>query len=209
MRKVVVVVENHSMSDADRKVTICFFCRHQNEAHLLFCQDCNKILAASTNFFSKFGYPITFDIDLADCKNRYIDMQSKVHPDLFVKKSEIEQTLALNVSSYLNVAYNILQDPLSRSKYILSLYNIDVDLNAQKHFTESPDFLDEIMDLNELQSKINNDEDQVIFAQEISGKISALLLNIANDFKEKNYNQAAIDTIKLKYYQRASNTYHN
>ncbi|MBT4990068.1 MAG: Fe-S protein assembly co-chaperone HscB [Rickettsiales bacterium] len=195
------------MSRNTDNIIICFFCRHKNVAHQLFCQNCNKILTANTNFFIKFGYPVTFDINPTDCKNRYLKMQSQVHPDLFVKKSEIEQTLALNVSSYLNDAFNTLKDNLSRSKYILKLHNIDIDNHANSYFIESPEFLDEILDLNEEQSQISGDAEQENFAQKMNSKITITLADIANDFKVQNYNQAAIDTIKLSYYQKASKKY--
>ncbi|MBL6785527.1 MAG: Fe-S protein assembly co-chaperone HscB [Rickettsiales bacterium] len=190
------------MSDLKNKQLVCFFCRHHNPAANIFCQNCDKILTPNTDYFSKFGYPISFDINISDCKNKYLDMQSKVHPDLFVKKSEIEQTLALNFASYLNDAYKTLKDEYLRSKYILKLNNIDLDNNPNQYFKNSNEFLHEIMDITEAQEEAANDDEINQIDNEINAKISQTLLEIANDFKEEDYLKAAIDTIKLSYYQK-------
>lgn len=204
MRKAAAAAGNHFMSKAKQSDITCFFCRARNKTSSLFCENCQKILPANTDFFSKFGYQESFTIDTEDLNKKYLSMQSKTHPDLFVKKSEIEQTLALTVSSYLNDAYKILKDDIARSKYILELHNIDLEQTAQTYLKTDPEFLEEVMDLNEEKMDISNDDDQEIFLQKLQNKIQKARLNIVDSFNKKQYEQAAIDTIKLKYYQKAS-----
>jgi molecular chaperone HscB len=204
MKKEDVVAGNLFMFNKKPNNLVCFFCRHDNAAHNLFCANCNKILSATTDFFSKFGFPISFEIDINECKKRYLEMQSKVHPDLFIKKSQIEQTIALNCSSFLNDAYNTLKNDYKRSKYILKLHNIDLDKESHQYFINQTEFLSEIMDLTEAKAESRNEVDKTKINEHIENKKLSKLEDIKHDFKSGDIKKAAIDTIKLSYYHKAS-----
>lgn len=192
------------MSNKKPNNIVCFFCRYKNSANNLFCSNCDKILSATTDFFSKFGFPISFEIDVNDCKKRYLEMQSKVHPDLFIKKSQIEQTIALNCSSFLNDGYHTLKDDYKRSKYILKLHDIDLDKESHQYFINQTEFLSEIMDLTEAKAEAIDDLEKTKINDYIENQKASTLENIKLDFKSGDISKAAIDTIKLSYYHKAS-----
>lgn len=204
MKKDVVAVGNLFMSNKKPNNVVCFFCRHENSAQNIFCSNCNKILSATTDFFSKFGFPISFEIDVNECKKRYLEMQSKVHPDLFIKKPQIEQAIALNCSSFLNDAYNTLKDDYKRSKYILKLHDIDLDKESHQYFINQTEFLSEIMDLTEAKAEAIDDLEKTKINDYIENQKAITLENIKLDFESGDISKAAIDTIKLSYYHKAS-----
>ena len=179
-----------------------FFCRHENAAQEYFHSKCNKILSATTDFFSKFGFPINFEIDVNECKKRYLEMQSK-DSDLFIKKPQIEQAI-INCSSFLNDAYNTLKDDYKRSKYLLKLHDIDLDKESHQYFINQTEFLSEIMDLTEAKAEAINDLEKNKINDYIKDQKTITLKNIKLDFEKGDISKAAIDTIKLRYYHKAS-----
>lgn len=58
--------------------------------------------------------------------------------------SEKERQFSAAQSSHVNTAYHVLRSPLTRGQYLLSLRGEDTD-----HVALTPDFLLEVMELNE------------------------------------------------------------
>lgn len=86
----------------------------------------NKILL--NNYFLLFKIPEQFTVNACDLDSNYNNLQLKFHPDLFTQNNS-EKDLAIQSSAYINEAYKILKDPLSRAKYILNLRNIKIDFS--------------------------------------------------------------------------------
>lgn len=73
------------------------------------------------NYFELFQLPIGFAIDEADLSFRHRTIIDKVHPDRFAAKSAMEQRLALQWATFANEAFDVLLNPISRARYLLSL----------------------------------------------------------------------------------------
>lgn len=73
------------------------------------------------NYFELFQLPIGFAIDEADLALRHRTIIDKAHPDRFAAKSAMEQRLALQWATFANEAFDILLNPISRARYLLSL----------------------------------------------------------------------------------------
>lgn len=73
------------------------------------------------NYFELFQLPIGFAIDEADLFLRHRTIIDKVHPDRFAAKSAMEQRLALQWATFANEAFDVLLNPISRARYLLSL----------------------------------------------------------------------------------------
>ncbi len=65
------------------------------------------------NYFEIFGLPTKYNLDENNLSERYIQKQKS----LFSANS--------NDISVINVAYNVLKDPIKRGEYYLGLYNRD------------------------------------------------------------------------------------
>lgn len=99
----------------------CWNCQKTN--YEKNCKFCNVLqpMNANDNFFSYLGFPEKFLLDEMELKKRFRNIQANVHPDKFSLRSNREQELADQHSSFLNNAYKILKDPLSRAEYLLKI----------------------------------------------------------------------------------------
>ncbi len=101
----------------------------------------------TADFFSLFGLPKTFRLNLSELDSRYRDVQAQVHPDRFANASEAERRLSMQWATRANEAYLTLKKPLERAKYLLEL--ADHDLQAENNTAMPADFLMEQMEWRE------------------------------------------------------------
>jgi molecular chaperone HscB len=114
-----------------------------------FCPACGKIqpLPHGADYFASFGLPRKLTLDLDTLEERFHSLSWKLHPDHFVRASEVERELSLNLSSQLNDAYRTLRDPVARVEYLLSLSGMRKE--GQKKQQAPPELLEEVFELNE------------------------------------------------------------
>ena len=98
------------------------------------------------NYFELFEMPISLNIDKTLLPKKYFDLQKKYHPDFFSQSDEEEQSEALEKSSSVNKAFKTLQNTDETIKYVLQLKGL---LQEEEKYQLPPDFLMEMMELNE------------------------------------------------------------
>src|ERR1700676_5109998 len=128
--------------------TNCWSCSAATSgAH--FCPACGKIqpLPKGADYFAFFGMPRKLTLDLATLEQKFHSLSWKLHPDHFVRASEDERQLSLDLSSQLNDAYRTLRDPVARVEYLLSLSGMRKE--GQKKQQAPPELLEEVFELNE------------------------------------------------------------
>ncbi len=88
-----------------------------------FCSQCSRILALGRHgdFFTFFGLPRRLTVDARDLERRFRELSRKFHPDFFYNAAASERLASLERSSYLNDAYRVLRNSVSRIEYLLSL----------------------------------------------------------------------------------------
>ena len=74
-----------------------------------------------TDFFAILDMPAGCQLDLQLLDAQYRKRQAVWHPDRFVNAPESEKRQALQQTSLLNDAYNILKQPLRRAEHLLDL----------------------------------------------------------------------------------------
>jgi len=99
----------------------------------------------SQDHFALFGLPRRYALDEAALGRLYHEFQARVHPDKHAHLSDTEQRLAMQWTTRINEAYQVLRQPLSRAKYLLSLCGVDVDHGREM----SPEFLMKQMEWRE------------------------------------------------------------
>jgi len=97
-------------------------------------------------YFDLFNLPISLTVDTSGLSKTYFELQRKYHPDRFGQASEAEQEEALQVSAQINKAFKTLKDQDETIKYVLQLKGL---LEEEEKYQLSPDFLMEVMELNE------------------------------------------------------------
>ncbi|MEX0964804.1 MAG: Fe-S protein assembly co-chaperone HscB [Pseudohongiellaceae bacterium] len=109
-----------------------------------------------SNYFLQFDLSETCDLDQQSLIDEYRKQQGEVHPDRFANAEESVKLRAVQLSSYLNEAYETLKSPLRRAAYLLSLHDIDVEQVDQNDL--SMDLLLEQIQLREQLDELPKDE---------------------------------------------------
>lgn len=146
----------------------------------------------NSNYFQLFGVAQSCEIDQDALNDEYRKQQGEVHPDRFANAEEAEKLRALQLSSYLNEAYETLKSPLRRAAYLLSLHDIDVEKVDQKDL--SMDLLLEQIQLREKLDDLPKDESALAdlgkLRAEVTSKLKKQESSFAEFFAAANYEEA-------------------
>jgi molecular chaperone HscB len=127
-----------------KSISTCWQCGRPEEE--LFCPDCGALRSARAGFFELFGLEERLSLDTADLQRRFYELSRKLHPDLYVRKSEQERQNALDASAILNDGYRTLRDPVKRAEYVLKRHGFDI--GEQRSKDVPPELLEEVFELN-------------------------------------------------------------
>ena len=196
MKLVAVVAENHFMSD----LFTCYNCKNQHEIGSLFCVRCNYIQPITRNdYFAVLNIKAEFWLDLEELEFNYLKLQQLIHPDKFVTKSKPEQILALKHSVLLNNAYETLKDNLSRSEYLLAQNKLFVNQGEGNNINPDLELLEEIMEFRTILADVEKLAEVKNLADLNNKNKQNTIDKIKKYFTLKNYENAARETIKLRY----------
>ncbi|QKX02680.1 molecular chaperone Hsc20 [Wolbachia endosymbiont of Litomosoides sigmodontis] len=134
----------------------------------------------SSNYFALFKIEPTFNINSNELERKYIELS----------KIDINERQSKNMKN-INKAYQILKSPLKRAEHLLNLFGV----RSQK---DQHDFeiLNESMKIRECLLNCNN----LKFASGIiDKKIKGCIENLTNNFAAKNFDEAAMQVLRLKY----------
>ena len=142
------------------------------------------------NYFELFDIPVSLTIDKNLLTKKYFGLQKKYHPDFFTNASADEQAETLEISSQVNKGFKTLQNKDETIKYVLQLKGL---LEEEEKYQLPPDFLMEVMELNETLSEGS--------AQQINDFEETIYADVKDDIEQ--YNDATITTeqlLKIKEY---------
>ena len=109
------------------------------------------------DYFTLFGLPAQYPIDLQALTIRFQDLQRQYHPDKFASGTQAEQLAAVSQSATINQAWQTLRHPLTRAEYLLSLHGFD--LASEQHTVRDTAFLMEQLELREELDEIGQAKD--------------------------------------------------
>ncbi len=135
-----------------------------------------------SNYFQLFNLPQSWDIDQDALSDEYRKQQGEVHPDRFAGAIDTEKLRALQLSSYLNEAYETLKSPLRRAAYLLSLHDIDVEQVDQSDL--SMDLLLEQIQLREKLDELPKDESALVDLDKLRAEVTVKLERQEKSFAE-------------------------
>lgn len=185
------------------KKTKCYNCAEEINAEVLFCPQCNFIQPPSgINFFRLFGFTEKFDLGELAIQQAYVTLQRKLHPDIFVRKSDKEKSLAVQQTMVVNDAYQTLKSALKRAEYLLQLQGIIVNRDGQDNIKPSQELLMESLEAREELSELSSeDEFRKLAIRNADDRLSCIE-NIRNNIEQKSYEKAAQDVIRLRYLEK-------
>jgi molecular chaperone HscB len=98
------------------------------------------------NYFELFEIPVSLRVNKAIIAEKYFALQKKYHPDFYTNAGEEEQQEVLEKSANLNKALKTFRDEDATIKYVLQLKGL---LEEEEKYQLPPDFLMDVMELNE------------------------------------------------------------
>jgi molecular chaperone HscB len=117
------------------------------------------------NYFELFGLPIAFKADTHQLRNAFMHIQRASHPDKFVQGTEAEQEMALEQSAIANKGFSLLNNAEKILPYVLE---ISGHIQADEKYNLAPDFLMEMMELNEAWMDAESDEAKQTILKQIN-----------------------------------------
>lgn len=132
------------------------------------------------DYYALMGLPAHYFIDEAALKGIYLQRSRDLHPDHHTQADPAHQAEMLRLSSLTNLAYRTLSQPHARLQYLLQRHGLldhnGADLTAT-HL--SPDFLMEMMELNEEIETATPDQKPALQA-----RVSQLETDLTNDMHD-------------------------
>ncbi|XP_061459489.1 iron-sulfur cluster co-chaperone protein HscB isoform X1 [Rhineura floridana] len=165
-----------------------------------FCPSCRALQPPEpcADLFRLMGCKRTFQVDQGRLQQRFRSLQRALHPDYFSQRPQTEQDFSKQHSSLVNKAYRTLLNPLSRGLYLLELNGIELVKGTD---TEAdPEFLLEIMEINEKLSDANNDAKIEEMENFIAAKQEALTKGVRRAFDQDDLQEAKKLLAKMKYF---------
>jgi len=136
----------------------------------------NSKVQPARDFFELFSFQSKYDIDIAELKTRYRELQLKFHPDQYSADASGEKMAAVKMSSLLNDAFEVLSNPVKRAQYLLE--RAGVDLQKDRHIENS--ILMEQMELRECFEEISHISDE----NDKEKKLESLQAELEAKFKD-------------------------
>jgi molecular chaperone HscB len=142
------------------------------------------------NYFELFDLPVNFSVDKKLLNERYFELQKKYHPDFFSQETEYEQAEALERSSEVKKAFKTFKNQDETIKYVLQLKGL---LEEEEKYQLSPDFLMDVMELNE---NLSDESEALIeqFGKDIYAGVKDIIENATDN------NATTADLLKVKEY---------
>ena len=148
------------------------------------------------NYFELFGIPASLNPDKSVLAKKYFELQKKYHPDFYTQQDESEQEDSLEKSSIINKAFKTLKSQDETIKYVLLQKGL---LEEEEKYQLPPDFLMEVMELNEnlsaasetaiknFENDIYSDVKDIVDKYDDSKITTAELLKIKDYYFKKKY----------------------
>jgi molecular chaperone HscB len=159
-----------------------------------------------TNYFELYDMPVAFHPDQAAVKNKYYELSRKYHPDRFAQVGGNQLAEAEFMASINNEAYKTLKSGDATMAYILKQNSL---LEDEEKYALPPDFLMEMMDINEAISDYeddpNNEDARQMAANSLNEQLElwddATEL-LVDKFEKGEHEQALLQQIKDQYFRK-------
>lgn len=154
------------------------------------------------NFFELFSLPEKFNLDVKALRARYRSLQEQFHPDKYSSAPEAEKLKAVQMSSLINDAYEVLSSPVKRATYILELSGIN--LNQDRHIDasilqEQITFREKLEDL-----KLNKGDEKEAALESFREQIARLFDSACQTFSKQDAQSSEDEQKKAKMKQSLS-----
>ncbi len=158
----------------------------------------------SQNYFELFGLDVNFDVDVNFLLASYRELQAQFHPDRFVGGTDQDRRMAMQVTTFINEAYQVLKDEQLRARYLLQ--NQGVPFDAEKDTTQDLEFLAAQMNLREEIDEVENQSEPLDrldkLAREARNLKQELVQQYQREYAHKAWDQAKDTVLKMQFFSR-------
>ena len=154
------------------------------------------------NYFELYNIPPSLHPDQALVKQRFYELSRQYHPDMHSMAGDAEQAEILEKASQVNMAYKVLVHPDEVIRYLLQLKGL---LEEEEKYPLSPDFLGEMMELNEQALDVSEQADADRLTQTIhdfQNKIYEPVATIVENYQEGITTEKELLQVKEYYYRK-------
>lgn len=124
------------------------------------------------NYFELYDIPVSFEPDAAVVKKKFYELSRRYHPDRFTLAGDEERAEVLRMAALNNDAYKVLQNTDATMAYILKMNEL---LEDEEKYNLPPDFLMEMMDLNESISEYEMDPENETYKNDAHNMLNSQL----------------------------------
>lgn len=156
----------------------------------------------SLSYFTLFEIPVQLQVKKDGLATKYFSLSRKYHPDYFANESEDKKNEALEKSAILNKAYKTFQNTDATIKYVLAEKGLLVE---EEKFELPPDFLMEVMDINEALMDADDGGNKESILQQIDlleKEIQNPVDDIINNYQEGVTTTEQLLQVKEYYYKK-------
>ena len=158
------------------------------------------------NYFELYHLPVSFHPDQETVKRKFYELSRQFHPDRFAHLGSEAMEEALNMSSINNAAYRVLKDPDALMGYVLKYHGI---LDDEEKYSLPPNFLMEMMELNEAVSDYELEPDNIELKQTAVTTLNDLLDiwqtevdTLLEKFDNSDHSKELLSGIKDYYFRK-------
>ncbi|MEO8583287.1 MAG: iron-sulfur cluster co-chaperone HscB C-terminal domain-containing protein [Flavitalea sp.] len=157
------------------------------------------------NYFELYGIPVALSVDAVKLKKRFYELSREFHPDLHSQEGEKLQEEVLQKSADINRAYRIFQNEDATIRYVLMMMGL---MEEEEKYALNPDFLGEVMDINEqlMELEMEPDEAGLAKAEEESNQLLSKIYGdvelVIKNYKEGVSSEEELLRVKGYYYRK-------
>lgn len=156
------------------------------------------------NYFELYDIPLSFQPDLSLVKKRFYTLSRQYHPDFFGGATEVEKQEVLEISARVNKAYKVFQKQDELIKYILQLKGL---LEEEEKYSLPPEFLMEVMDLNEQVMELDKSDTAALEAilaiiNELEKNIYDPVEAVLTDSESAHFTEKTLLQVKAYYFKK-------
>ena len=134
----------------------------------------------SQSYFELFGLNPVFDLEHSRLHAEQQRLQAIYHPDRHVNASDRDKRVSVQVASWVNQAYETLQDPVKRSRYLLEINGVNIPDDSTT--TSDTEFLMEQIELREQVESCRHAEDGLQQSDQIEARLTQRANELAAEF---------------------------
>jgi molecular chaperone HscB len=157
------------------------------------------------NYFELYDIPVNLKVDAPLLKKKFYELSRKYHPDFNIDANEAEQEEALEKSSMNNKAFKTFSNADETIKYALQLKGL---LEEEEKYQLPPDFLMDMMEINEQLMDAKLEDDQVAITNlklqmsNLQSEIYEPVKEIVEDYQEGVTTEKELLQVKDYYYRK-------